>query len=535
VNSHSKPASQPLTPATPAPDVISAPDVASATAHAPDTATQVVAPAADIVEQIPAALTHKHEKQSEAHQIYRDQAGHTPKGLLPQTVNPEEETVPGIEHPGSTGVIYCSDRAMANGFSYASSHLWSNLGQGAPEVGEIPDAPPRPTTLAMPTDSLEYAPTTGVKALREAVANLYNDTYRKNKESQYTFENVCIVPGGRAGLSRVAAVIGDVYTSYQIPDYTAYDQVLSAFKRLVPVPTALDAENKYNLDIEQTRKDIRTQGIAVVIASNPRNPTGQVIHGDELKELVELSREGTTVILDEFYSWYIYPEEGEAYGKSISSAEYIDDVNEDPVIIIDGLTKNFRLPGWRVCWVLGPKNLITALSQSGSFLDGGANHPMQLAAVDLVQPSRVAQEKVALQKHFKKKRDHVLARLHDLGLDVAVPPTSTFYIWLNLENLPFPLNNGLTFFEELLKYQTIVIPGIFFDINPSHRRNLFHSPCHHFVRLSFGPPLEDLDKGLDAIAQVLRKVRKEGMKGIGHSYRKSIGSPISPTSGPHIF
>lgn len=52
-----------------------------------------------------------------------------------------------------------------------------------------------------------------------------------------------------------------------------------------------------------------------------------------------------------------------------------------------------------------------------------------------------------------------------------------------------------TFFEELLKEQTIVIPGIFFDINPSHRRNLFNSPCHSFVRLSFGPPIEDLDKG----------------------------------------
>jgi hypothetical protein len=50
------------------------------------------------------------------------------------------------------------------------------------------------------------------EALRKAVADLYNDTYRKNKESKYTFENVCIVPGGRAGLSRVAAVIGDVYT-----------------------------------------------------------------------------------------------------------------------------------------------------------------------------------------------------------------------------------------------------------------------------------------------------------------------------------
>jgi hypothetical protein len=95
-------------------------------------------------------------------QIFRQAGGHQPKGV-PQTVNFEEETVPGIEHPGSTGVIYCSDRAMANGFSYASSHEWANLGQGAPEVGPIPDAPNRPTSIDMPTDSLEYAPTTGVK------------------------------------------------------------------------------------------------------------------------------------------------------------------------------------------------------------------------------------------------------------------------------------------------------------------------------------------------------------------------------------
>jgi len=93
------------------------------------------------------------------------------------------------------------------------------------------------------------------------------------------------------------------------------------------------------------------------------------------------------------------------------------------------------------------------------------------------------------------------------------------------------LNNGLTFFEELLKEQTIVIPGIFFDINPSHRRNLFHSPCHHFVRLSFGPPMADLDKGMDAIQRVLRKVRKEGAKSFGHSYRRSIDFPVLEAGG----
>ena len=131
-------------------------------------------------------------------------------------------------------------------------------------------------------------------------------------------------------------------------------------------------------------------------------------------------------------------------------------------------------------------------------------------------------EKVALQRHFKHKRDHVLKRLQRLGLKVAVPPQATFYIWLNLEHLPAPLNNGLTFFEELLKEKCIVIPGIFFDINPAHRRNLFSSPCHHFVRLSFGPPLESLDKGIDAMARVLKRAKRDGMQSFGHSYKKSM-------------
>jgi len=228
------------------------------------------------------------------------------------------------------------------------------------------------------------------------------------------------------------------------------------------------------------------------------------------------------LVLDEFYSWYQYHENEEDIGKPVSSAEYVEDVNEDSVVIIDGLTKNWRLPGWRICWVIGPKNLITALSQSGSYLDGGANHPLQLAAIPLLSPEHAAQERLALQHHFRMKRDYVLKRLARVGLKVAIPPNSTFYVWLSLEVLPPPLNNGLTFFEELLKEKTIVIPGIFFDINPAHRRNLFYSPCHHFVRLSFGPPMADLEKGLDAITRVLRKVKKEGMWGFGHSYKKNL-------------
>ena len=63
---------------------------------------------------------------------------------------------------------------------------------------------------------------------------------------------------------------------------------------------SLDADNHYKLDVKQIKKDIRTQGLEVIIASNPRNPTGQVIQGEELKELVDTCRDSAcTLIMDE--------------------------------------------------------------------------------------------------------------------------------------------------------------------------------------------------------------------------------------------
>ena len=78
----------------------------------------------------------------------------------------------------------------------------------------------------------EYGPTAGIKPLRAAIANLYNDNHRQGKASQYTWENVCIVPGGRAGLIRIAAVLGHAYLGFFIPDYTAYNEMLSLFKNV---------------------------------------------------------------------------------------------------------------------------------------------------------------------------------------------------------------------------------------------------------------------------------------------------------------
>jgi aspartate/methionine/tyrosine aminotransferase len=185
------------------------------------------------------------------------------------------------------------------------------------------------------------------------------------------------------------------------------------------------------------------------------------------------------------------------------------------VLLIDGLTKRFRLPGWRIAWVVGPKEFITALGSAGSYLDGGANVPFQEAAVPMLEPSLVREEMKALQLHFREKRDYVLARLQQIGFRFRDTPEATFYIWLDLTSIHPPLpaeaniSDGLNFFNALLAEKTIVVPGIFFDLNPAKRRDLFDSPCHHFVRLSYGPKMDVLQRGLDGIERVIRRARGE--------------------------
>lgn len=103
------------------------------------------------------------------------------------------------------------------------------------------------------------------------------------------------------------------------------------------------------------------------------------------------------------------------------------------VLIIDGLTKRFRLPGWRIAWVLGPKEFIKAIGSCGSYLDGGANVPFQEAAISMLEPDKVSHEMKALQRHFKDKRDYVIERLKGMGFPFKRIPDSTFYIWLDCE------------------------------------------------------------------------------------------------------
>jgi hypothetical protein len=395
-------------------------------------------------------------------------------------------------------------RAAEMGYT-PNDAAWINLGQGAPETSALPGAPARMEKINIDLSQHEYAPVTGHKALCQKVADLYNHLYRKGKRSQYTSDNVSISGGGRAGLTRIVASLGNINMGHFLPDYTAYEELLSVFKAFVPIPILLDAQLKYHLPIEHIKKEILGRGLKALLLSNPANPTGQVIQGEQLRQWVGLAREShCSLIMDEFYSHYIYnQQDAPNHPVTISAAEFVEDVNADPIIILDGLTKNWRYPGWRISWTLGPKEVIQTIASAGSFLDGGANNPFQDPVLKLLEPDYVIQEATALQRCFQEKRDYMLKRLLSMGIQVDAPPEGAFYVWANLSGLPGSIRDGVAFFEAGLTEKVITVPGVFFDVNPEKRRS--YAQYSQYSRISFGPQMSALKTGLDAIERVIKK------------------------------
>src|SRR6185436_990077 len=128
-----------------------------------------------------------------------------------------------------TGVIYVTTEAQRLGWRAADPE-WCNLGQGQPETGDLPGAPPRHVAVEIDPDDQEYAPIAGLWELREAVAAHYNRVYRRGLPSQYSAENVSISGGGRSALTRAAAALGHVNLGHFLPDYTAYEELLDIFR-----------------------------------------------------------------------------------------------------------------------------------------------------------------------------------------------------------------------------------------------------------------------------------------------------------------
>lgn len=421
-----------------------------------------------------------------------------------QSTPPEaERSLSAFRAVPRTGVIYVIAEAQRAGYK-PSDPNWCNLGQGQPETGPLPNAPERIRNVVFDNADQEYAPVAGMWEVREAVASMYNDLFRRGMPSKYSAENVAISGGGRVSIMRACAAIHHIHLGHFLPDYTAYSELLDIFRRFTPIPILLDPEQGYDFSLAQLRREILGRGLGALLMSTPCNPTGKVVSGPELASWVATARElDCTLLLDEFYSHYLWKN-----GPSIvSAAEYVEDVEKDPVVLFDGLTKNWRYPGWRMTWTIGPSKIIEAVSSAGSFLDGGGSRPMQLASIPLLNAEHARQEAEAIRASFRKKRDKMVDGLRSIGVRFEREPEGTFYAWGDLSGLPASLRTGEAFFREALKHRVITVPGQFFDVDPGYKRLGRPSRFLHHMRFSFGPSEAVLDLALERFRAMVRDAR----------------------------
>jgi N-succinyldiaminopimelate aminotransferase len=412
--------------------------------------------------------------------------------------------VPAFRSVPRTGVIFVTSEAERRGYQ-PSDPAWCNLGQGQPETGALPGAPPRLPSLMIADDAYEYAPVAGLRDLRAAVADAYNRRFRRGLGSQYSAENVAICGGGRLALARAATALGEVNLGHFLPDYTAYEELLSVFRLFTAIPILLEAERKYAFGVDELRREILGRGLSALLLSNPCNPTGKTLMGSELAAWVATCRSlDCALLVDEFYSHYIWQSADGVQKPIVSACEFVDDVEKDPIVVFDGLTKNWRYPGLRISWTIGPKKVIEAVSSAGSFLDGGGSRPAQQAAIALLSDDVIDAETSAIRKAFAAKRDFMIEKLTALGVRIDAPPQGGFYAWGSVENLPKGLDDGMSFFQAMLEKKVITVPGAFFDINPGRRRSGRRSRFERHVRFSFGPALSTLKTAVERIEQAVK-------------------------------
>ncbi|MEX1025255.1 MAG: pyridoxal phosphate-dependent aminotransferase [Planctomycetota bacterium] len=393
--------------------------------------------------------------------------------------------------------IYETLYAFRDGFGEfmgsPGTHPWS---QGFPLTTQLAGGPPLPESLEVTWEDRFYPKAWGHPALREAIARHYNDFYG----SRITPENVMVFAGGRPGIYAVLAFLKKhVEVRIGSAEWPAYLDILTqtgANWRTV----AFNEENGFHPPnaayFDRTGLNAKTHLFPIL--SNPGNPTGHTRVGAELEELIALAEQpGCGILLDEAYEMF-HPSKG------VSGIRYVKDLDESNVFLAGACTKGLQCPGVRIGWVVASKRNIETLANYSSFGMGGVSHPSQHYAVRLLEPTRVAQARDAVARHYDMQRARYGEAFERLGLGVHTGDGG-FYHWLKLPE-------GLRASElnrRLFRHGAAILEGKDCDMGRPHAKDPeYVSPYDGWFRFSFGPLLpESFESDVAILGRVLEEYR----------------------------
>jgi aspartate/methionine/tyrosine aminotransferase len=345
------------------------------------------------------------------------------------------------------------------------------------EVGEpdfdTPEVIQNAAIEAIKSGKTHYTHAMGLIELREAICEHYYKEYGVSIGP----DQIMVTSGTSPGMLLMMIALLETGDEVIIsnPHYACYPNFIrSVGGRVVEVRTY--PEDGFQYRPEEIERVISGRTCGIVINS-PSNPTGIVMTGKQMEEIAQFKEQ--YIISDEIYHGLVYE------GRAHSILEFTD-----KAFVINGFSKLFAMTGWRLGYLIFPREFFDAMQRIHQNFMISANSFVQWAGISALREAWPDVDR--MKKIYDERRLYMIERLRDIGFKIHVEPTGAFYVFAD----------GRDFFSDSYRESFNIIEDVKVGVTPGID---FGSGGEGFIRFSYANSLENIREGLERISGYFKK------------------------------
>ena len=366
--------------------------------------------------------------------------------------------------------------------------------EGRPVIGFGAGEPDFPTpdyiveaavTAAREPKNHRYTPAGGLPELKKAIAE------KTLRDSGYEIEpaQVLVTNGGKQAIYAAFAAMLDPGDEVIVPApyWTTYPESITLAGG-VAVEVLADETQDYKVTVAQLEA-ARTDKTKVLLFVSPSNPTGAIYSADEIRAIGQwVEDHDLWVLTDEIYEHLVYD------GADTGSMPVLCPFLADNCVIVNGVAKTYAMTGWRVGWMIGPKDLVKAATNLQSHATSNVANVSQRAAIAALEGDLSAVEE--MKTAFDRRRHLIVGMLNEIDGVLCPMPGGAFYAYPSVKGLLGREHDGrmIETSTDLAEYilekaEVAVVPG-----------EAFGSPG--YLRLSYALGDDDLVEGVTRLQKL---------------------------------
>lgn len=269
-----------------------------------------------------------------------------------------------------------------------------------------------------------YTPTPGLPELRQAIV----DKTKRDSNYEITVDQVLVTNGGKQAVYQAFATILDPNDEVILPSpfWTTYPEAIKlAGGKAVEV--FADETQNYLVTVDQLEQ-ARTGKTMALLFCSPSNPTGSVYSAEQVKEIGEWAlKHNIWIIADEIYEHLLYD------GAKAPSMPVVVPGLAEQTIILNGVAKTYAMTGWRVGWMIGPKDVIKAATNLQSHLTSNVANVSQRAAIAALTGNLDAVREMGVA--FDRRRKLIVSLLNEIPGIECPTPQGAFYVYPSVKGV----------------------------------------------------------------------------------------------------